>query len=288
MHTTARPRRRTAAALALAAALAGLAAGVTVQRLLIPARIVAALGLRDSPRRPPGRRALPRGLPPSTLRGKRALVALVAGQSNAANYGAGRYAAGPGVFAFYLGKLYPAEDPLPGADGDGASAWPRLGDALVRSGRYRAAVFACVAQGNSEARRWAPGGDLYPRLVYALRDLRAAGLPATHLLWHQGETDAELRTDPGEYRESLRALVAGLRAEGFAGRAYLTAGTRRGIADDPALRAAAASLADPAAGVYPGPDSDGLGVEYREGGGTHFNETGLQRLAELWAARLAE
>src|SRR4051812_7416200 len=64
--------------------------------------------------RPPLRERPLTVLPPSTF------VFLVLGQSNAANHGETRHRADGNVFAFD-GKLYEAEDPLPGATGDGGS-----------------------------------------------------------------------------------------------------------------------------------------------------------------------
>ena len=56
-------------------------------------------------------------VPRSTLPAGRTMVALVFGQSNAANSGQRRANGGPGVYNFYAGNLYRAQDPLLGATG---------------------------------------------------------------------------------------------------------------------------------------------------------------------------
>ena len=58
-------------------------------------------------------------IPLNSLHAKRVMVALVFGQSNAANFGESPLQAREGVYNFYQGKLYAAHDPLLGADGEG-------------------------------------------------------------------------------------------------------------------------------------------------------------------------
>jgi len=60
-------------------------------------------------------------IPFSSVHAKRVMVALVFGQSNAANFGESPHKAREGVYNFYQGKLYAAQDPLLGADGNGGS-----------------------------------------------------------------------------------------------------------------------------------------------------------------------
>src|SRR6185295_9871056 len=71
--------------------------------------------------------------PLAAVRGKRTMVALVFGQSNAANAGETAGSAHQGVFELYGGRLYRARDPLLGAEGDGGSVWLRLGEKAVTS-----------------------------------------------------------------------------------------------------------------------------------------------------------
>jgi hypothetical protein len=222
-------------------------------------------------------------VPVESLRGKRVLVALTFGQSNAANHGETPHAAGPGVLSFYVGKLYAARDPLPGATGDRGSVWTRFGDLIMATGRYDAVVIAPIGVGSSEIRRWVPGGDLHPRLIYTLRDLQAAGLPATHLLWHQGEGDRW--TTGEEYRSRFLAMLAAVRREGVAAPVYVSVATRAPSGIVPAVQEAQRGLVDPAAGIRAGPDTDALGDEFRNRRDPdHFNDAGLRRAAELWAA----
>ncbi len=210
------------------------------------------------------------------------VVALTFGQSNAANSVQGRHAARAGVVWFYAGRCYAAADPLPGATGTGGSVWSRLGDRLLATGGPRRVLFAGIAEDGSELARWAPGGDLHARLLHALDDLRAAGLPPTHLLWHQGEQDMRLGTAPARYRAEFLALVAAIRAAGVNAPIYVARATYCNGEDSPQLRAVQQGLIDLPRGIRAGPDTDALrGPAWRRDG-CHFNAAGADRHADLW------
>ena len=221
-------------------------------------------------------------VPVESLRGKRVLVALTFGQSNAANHGETPHTSGPGVLNFHLGKLYAAQDPLLGPTGLRGSVWTRFGDLMMAGGRYDAVVIAPIGVGSSELFRWVPGGDLHPIVLYTLRDLKAAGLPPTHLLWHQGE--AERWTTGDEYRRRFLAMLASIRREGVTAPIYVSIATRGPAGTLGHIQDAQRSLVDPAAGILPGPDTDVLGDDLRTPRDVdHFSTEGLQRAAELWA-----
>lgn len=209
-------------------------------------------------------------------------VGLSFGQSNAANSVRGRHTPSSSVAWFYGGNCYAAADPLPGATGTGGSVWSRLGDELIESGRYRRVLFAGVAENGSALARWLPTGDLHPRLLHALADMNAAGVPPTHLLWHQGEQDSRLGTEPQRYREDFRALVAAIRAAGFQAPIYVARATYCGGHDNPALHAAQTSLADAALGIFKGPDTDALRGPALRPDDCHFSAAGAERHAALW------
>lgn len=209
-------------------------------------------------------------------------VALTFGQSNAANYVRGRYQAGEGVMWFHTGHCYVAADPLPGPDGTGGSVWSRLGDRLIASGRYRRVLIAGVAVGGSELARWQPGGDLHPRLLSTLVAMQAAGVPPTHLLWHQGERDMQLGTAPSTYAAGLHTLVASIRHAGSSAPVFVAQATYCSGHDDAGLRAAQRQVLDPALGIFAGPDTDTLRGESLRHDDCHFSAAGADRHADLW------
>lgn len=222
------------------------------------------------------------------IAGPRTMVALVFGQSNAANFGRGRYTPGSGVYDMHGAHCYVAADPLVGADGDGASVWTRLGDRLVRDGIYARVVFIGVAVGGTEIARWSDRGDLHSKLLAALADAKDSGLEVTHLLWHQGEHDAHLRTTESDYLRAFEAMVRSIRHAGSAAPVFVSlASYCYGNASEDVRRAQAAIIS-PQHGVHRGPDTDAFSGRDDRYDDCHFSAAGLQKAADAWALILAD
>jgi hypothetical protein len=214
------------------------------------------------------------------------MVALVFGQSNSANYGETPYKSRQSVHNFYKGKLYPAEDPLLGANGDGGSVWTRLGDKLIERKYYDAVVFVPIGVGGTEIARWKSDGDLHPALLQAIHDVGAQGLTLTHLLWHQGEADAHLKTSTSAYKTMFAAMLASIRKRGVKAPIYVSIATRCARqGPDEQIRQAQQELVNGAHGIYEGPDTDTLGLGDRYDG-CHFSDEGLEKFAQLWLEKL--
>jgi hypothetical protein len=49
----------------------------------------------------------------------------------------------------------------------------------------------------------------------------------THVLWHQGESDFALKTDPARYREDFLSFANTLRANGVDAPIFVSTATRR-------------------------------------------------------------
>lgn len=116
-------------------------------------------------------------------------VFLVAGQSNAANFGEPALQARDARVATTDGAVWRhGDDPMQGTHGNGGgSPWPVLGDLLARSLQMPIA-FLDVAQGGSHTWEWLPATNrYYPRLVTAGQRLGLGGARA--LLWDQGQSD---------------------------------------------------------------------------------------------------
>jgi hypothetical protein len=216
----------------------------------------------------------------------RRLVLVATGQSNAANYGEPRGAAGAGVYVFADGRLFQAIDPLPGADGVGGSIWTRLGARLMATGRYDALVLAVVARGSTSARDWSPGGPWHAQLITTLHELAATGLPADFILWQQGETEGwSPGADGREYLATMRSLIASCH-EAVPHSVFLVAQATYGgpTPSNTQIRFAQAKTAT-LPGSAAGPDLDTLDIAFRRDG-IHFNGRGLEAAADLWLAAL--
>ncbi len=218
----------------------------------------------------------------------RVMVALVFGQSNAGNWGESRRTAGPRVLSFFRGRYSRARDPLPGADGNGGSVWTRLGDRIIAARLYDRVVFVPASIGATEIAQWAPGGILHKDLLRNIREAQQARLVFTHLLWHQGESDAALDTPAEDYQQRFRAMLKAIRALGVDAPAFVAIATRCGqYLPHETIRTAQIGLADPKLGIFPGPDTDQLGPEYRYDG-CHFSDAGLEAHAEMWLQVIRE
>ena len=211
------------------------------------------------------------------------MVALVFGQSNAANFGESRRTAGPRVSVFANGKFVRAADPLPGANGIGGSVWTRLGDKLIASGRFDRVIFIPAAVGGTEIADWTPEVKKHFKLVEAqVRAAQARGLTITHMFWHQGESDAALLIHPSDYRVRFMDMLRGLRELGVDAPVFVAQATRcGGYPENKDIRWVQRDIVNHSLGIWQGPDTDSLGSEFRHDG-CHFSTRGLDAHAELW------
>ncbi len=218
----------------------------------------------------------------------RVMVALVFGQSNAGNWGESAKTAGRGVFYFFRGQFGRAKDPLPGANGNWGSVWTRLGDKIIAAKQYDRVVFVPASIGATEIALWAPGGLLHKDLLRNVREARDAGYTFTHLLWHQGESDAVLGTHKEDYKQRFLAMLAAIRALGVDAPAFVALATRCGeYPPNAEIRAAQTELVNPGLGIFQGPDTDQLDAAWRYDG-CHFSNAGLDAHAEMWLKAIEE
>jgi hypothetical protein len=215
-------------------------------------------------------------------KGLRTMVALVFGESNVANEGESPRVANERVFNVFNGRLFRAEDPLLGATGQGGSIWTRLGDELIERELYDDVVFIPLAEGRTNIAKWGPGGSLHRKLIERIREARSMGLTFTHLLWHQGRSDALSKTTTAAYQEAFHAMLDSIRKEGVTAPVYVSVATRcRKEGPNPTIQEAQTELVNSLEGIFEGPNMDRLGLEYRFDG-CYFTDEGLQRAASLW------
>ncbi len=221
-------------------------------------------------------------------------IFLICGQSNAANHGGGFHRARAGVFSlnFLDLRCYAADDPLPGASGNGASPWPLLGDLLLERTLFKRVLFVPVAFAGTYAKDWIKDGPVRHRLTLALTRLQKR--LGVHMIgfdgvfWQQGEAEANL-TDltASQYRAQLETLFTGLRQYGvycpiFVSRTSVCEGPMpHPFKNHAAIRQAQSDVVDLARGIIAGPDTDRIGGAGRSDG-CHFSAEGIRQAASLW------
>jgi Carbohydrate esterase, sialic acid-specific acetylesterase len=240
---------------------------------------------RDTTRREPSDIGVYRAV--SDRIGRR-LVLLALGASNIANEGAAgaRYVPRCDVhnFNFLEGKSYRARDPLLGATRDRSNFLTRFADRLIESGVCTSVLLVPVGYGATFVADWTPGGCMHPRIDRTLKELRKHEVAVTHVLYQQGEAEADLGpgvNDAKAWQEAFMRLVGSLRQGGVTAPVYVAQCTIcRGERND-LIREAQRRVVDPAAGILAGADTDTIGLGDRWDG-CHFSETGLNKAADLW------
>ena len=138
-------------------------------------------------------------------------VWIISGQSNAC--GRGKL---PGLEKDPLVEVFDgkarqwaaAQDPLPGMNSEGVGPWQAAGVEVagVSGMQVRLTGFA---SGGQPISIWAPGAVGYNALMPIIQK---NGKGADVFLWYQGESDANKKTPPEEYRTKLKELVAAVRS----------------------------------------------------------------------------
>lgn len=245
-------------------------------------------------------------------------VFVVAGQSNAANYGEEQQQPKTGMVATFTGSNWQlANDPQPGASGGGGSFIPPFGDAIAERFKIPVGIISCGI-GATSVREWLPKGATFPdpptlegnvtkladhswasngaaynMLVGRMKQPGPNGFRA--VLWHQGESDAN-QPDPkrtlnqAQYRKHLEQIIVESRREiGWKAPWFVAQVSYHTPTDtsSPQIRAAQKSLWDDKVALE-GPDSDALKGDLRQdnGQGVHFSGKGLREHGARWAGKV--
>jgi lysophospholipase L1-like esterase len=220
--------------------------------------------------------------------GERTMIALVFGQSQAANQVREHFVGGAQVFNYFRGRCYAAVDPLLGTGGDRGNVWTLIGTELVQQKRFDAVILVTIAIGGSSIAQWAPGGRLHEHLLRAIA-MVAPAFAFTHVFIAQGEADFLAQTPPEDYFMSFGEVIAALRRNGVG--APIFVGIESGYCDtagtppkpDNLIAAAQRRLIASQEGLYFGADMDaGLNAASDRYDGCHMSGAGARKLARLW------
>lgn len=213
----------------------------------------------------------------------RTAVMLIFGQSNGTNSGDTPYVPRHHVINFNLfdGRRYVARDPLLGATEQQGNFAGRLADLLIERSVFDTVVLAPIGVGGSLIEEWTTGGGRHRRLQVAFRRAGDSGLQVTHLLWHQGESNAANHTAGDVYAGCLMNIHHAIRGYGVGAPLYVAQASVCASPPDETIRAAQRAVVDRELGILAGPDTDAIGPEDRYDG-CHMTESGLKKHAQLW------
>jgi hypothetical protein len=210
-----------------------------------------------------------------------------------------------------------ADDPQPGVQDNShkGSFIPAFGDALYRNYHVPIGV-ADVGHGSTSVRQWLPAGDpiyvmptmtrfvsrnaqgqlvsdgtLFNGMMQRIHQLGRHGFRA--LMWHQGESDSNQpaghNISAAMYRRMMVELIKGSRREaGWNFPWFVAEATYQPKAPSaPDIKAAQRSLWRRGLALE-GPDTDSLSPAWRQnhGKGVHFNNEGLKKHGQMWAAAI--
>ncbi len=225
--------------------------------------------------------------------GEHTMVALVFGQSQAANVVREHFVGGGQVFNYFRGRCYAATDPLLGTGGDGGNIWTLIGTELVRQKQFDAVVLVTIAIGGTDIAQWAPGGNLHAHLMRAV-DAVGPAFSYTHVFIQQGEADLIEHTGAEDYFRRFAEVIAALRRSGVEAPIFVAIET--GYCDgkwtppkpDNPIAEAQRRVIAAHDGVYFGPDMDAaLTSPSDRYDGCHMSGTGARKLSRLWTAAIA-
>ena len=222
---------------------------------------------------------------------QRTAVLLIAGQSIAANSAAQRHETRhpDRVLNFMSGRCYVAASPLLGSTGFAGEPWTLMADELIDARAFDRVILAPVAVGGSTVAQWAKSGALNTSMIPLVQDL-VTHYRVTHVLWHQGESDFALKTDPVRYRQEFLSFADTLRANAVDAKIFVSTATRclPGWSEPNAIQAAQHALAAGGPRFEAGVDTDKLLSTADRYDDCHMADSGEVKTARAWAALLAQ
>jgi hypothetical protein len=111
--------------------------------------------------------------------------------------------------------------------------------------------------------------------------LKDMNISITHVLWHQGETDAILNTTIEQYYNEFMKIKNTLRKYTEAP-IFVARASRCGNSFSNDILIAQNKLAEENDDIFNGPNTDLLGYEYRQSDNCHFTYYGAMAHSDLW------
>jgi hypothetical protein len=223
--------------------------------------------------------------------GENDYVILTFGQSNSANsVNELTISQTKKAFEIYEKRCYVIQDPNLGPDNGAATykkvnkgtVWTLLGDKIVNQNLAPNVYFINIGVAGSSISTWDINGTNYDILDKNLNMLKDMNITLTHIFWHQGETDAVLRTSEEDYYNMFMNIRKHIREYSNAPIFVSRATHCMGIESIDVINAQNL-LAQNNKDIYNGPNTDNyIGTIYRQDDDCHFNPFGANIEADLW------
>lgn len=221
-------------------------------------------------------------------------VIIAIGQSNIANSVNAIYAvtqARNNTFCVYNGATYVSSEPLLGCNTSPADSgnWiTQLADRLITVGSYSRVILVPIGIGGTIVADWASSvGTLGQRIPVTARRMASVGLRATHIIWHQGESDTTAATTQASYTNSLASVIASFRTYGIMATTATSSAAKMFIntvswANGTTSTAVTGGQAANVNGVdvITGANSDSISSSFRYDN-THYNASGATLMSSL-------
>lgn len=156
-----------------------------------------------------------------------------------------------------------------------------LAEKLIAKGKADKVLIVPFGVGGSSIERWAFAGDLSGRIKRSIEALTKQNIKATHIVWHQGETDASSGTSAAQYIASFGEVVKQLEPLGKNIPIYSATATRCNSDANKTIGNAQQELPSVYNNVFADANSDLLASDLRFDN-CHFNQQGLEKHADLW------
>ena len=211
-----------------------------------------------------------------------------AGQSNSTNCGQEKTSQTSGMVSSFSGNDWRlANDPQPGChdNSGGGSFWPSFGDAMYE--KYKVPIgVAATGHGGTSVNAWQPKGELFNWMMTRIDQLGHGGFRA--VLWHQGESDVGMSA--ADYAGRLTSVIrSSTAAAGWEFPWFVAQVSYHNPKESsfPSTRDAQKKLWESGIALE-GPDTDTLGGDNRDNGGTgiHFSPKGLRAHGKMWTEKI--
>ena len=209
-------------------------------------------------------------------------------QSNSANHGQGLYFPTHNVMNYFDGKIYPSQDPLIGATGEGGSVWNIVADKMIEEKMAKSVTIIPIGVGGVEIAAWAKGGFLHEKLISTVEQIKEKGIKPDYILWHQGESDNIAGTSTEEYIARFETIREVFRSRGIKAPiviaivSYHPNLVEKDNGFNENIRKAQKQLSEKYDDIFIGPDTDNLDKVYQRADGIHFSTVGQKEHAEGW------